>query len=65
MKQGDLVKWTCAFIAMRCATEDWKIPSKHYRIMIGVVVGEWYHGYVVQWTDGTKRTVHRDYLEVL
>ena len=62
MKQGDLVKWTCAYIAMRSRTLRWNVE---YRIMIGVVVGEWYHGYVVQWTDGTERSVHRDYLEVL
>ena len=62
MKQGDLVKWTCAYIAMRMGTPLW---NEEYKTMIGVITREWYHGYVVQWTDGTKRSVHRDYLEVL
>ncbi len=58
MKKGDLVKWSL----------DWTVgrsDGEKYSHQIGVAIREWDFGWVVQWSDGNHRKVHRDYLEAL
>ena len=57
MNTGDLVRWTVAWNVLRN-----KIDDKDYSQQLGVVIRDWDFGYIVQWSDGFTRKVHRDYV---
>ena len=62
MKTGDLVRWTLNWSVMRRKDAG---DSKDYSQQIGVVIRDWDFGYIIQWSDGFTRKVHRDYVEAI
>lgn len=59
MKTGDLVKWTLSFSVMRRKDAGDTID---YSQQVGIVLRDWDFGYIIQWSDGFTRKVHKDYV---
>jgi hypothetical protein len=70
IRKGSLVRWSDRWIANKQGEEDeWSGRGvktvKEWREMVGVAFFQWSQGWEVHWSDGEKRRVHRDYLQVI
>ena len=66
MKAGQLVKWSCSWLAGFTKQQMAKGKIEHYRNQIGVLierVDNPANCWAVAWSDGEISTVHKEFLE--